>query len=149
MEINGLPLHALVVHAAVIFGPLAALAGIVYVVPRWRDRLRWPLVALVVIAVGAIWTAYFSGGWVQDANGPYSGEFGELFETHEDRANILRWVASGFGVVALAAAWWHTRAGAARVVLSGLVLVGAVATGVYVVLTGDAGAQVAWYGVKG
>ena len=28
MEINGLPVHALVVHAAVVFGPLAALAGV-------------------------------------------------------------------------------------------------------------------------
>ena len=149
MEINGLPLHALVVHAAVIFGPLAALAGILYVVPRWRDRLRWPMVGLVVIAVGAIWTAYFSGGWVEEANGPYTGEFGALFETHEERADILRWVASGFGLVALAAAWWHTRTGALRAVLSGLVLVGAVATAIYVVLTGDAGAQVAWYGVNG
>lgn len=149
MEINGLPLHALVVHAAVIFGPLAALAGVLYVVPRWRDRLRWPLVVLVLVAVGAIWTAYFSGGWVKDANGPYGGEFGELVKTHEDRADILRWVASGFGIVALAAAWWHTRTGALRAVLSGLVLVGAIATGVYVVLTGDAGAQAAWNGIDG
>ena len=45
MEINGLPLHALIIHAAVIFGPLSALAGVLYaVVPRWRDRLRWPMV---------------------------------------------------------------------------------------------------------
>ena len=149
MEINGLPLHALVVHAAVIFGPLAALAGVLYVVPRWRDRLRWPLVALVVIAVGAIWTAYLSGGWVKDANGPYGGEFGELVKTHEDRAMILRWVASGFGVVALAAAWWHTRTGALRTVLTGLVLIGAVATATYVILVGDAGAQAAWYNIEG
>jgi hypothetical protein len=149
MEINGLPLHALVVHAAVVFGPLAALAGILYLVPSWRDRLRWPLVVLVVVAVGAIWVAYLSGGWVKDANGPYAGEFAELVETHEDRAMILRWVASGFGIVALAAAWWHTRPGALRVVLTGLVLVGAIATGTYVILVGDAGAQVAWYGVKG
>lgn len=150
MEINGLPLHALVVHAAVIFGPLSALAGVLYAaVPRWRDRLRWPLVVVVVIAVGAVWVAYISGGQVEDANGPYTGKFGELFETHEDRAKILRWVASGFGIVALAAAWWHTRTGPLRAVLLGLTGVGAIATGVYVVLTGDAGAQLAWYNVKG
>jgi hypothetical protein len=149
MEINGLPLHALITHVAVVFGPLSALAGVLYaVVPRWRDRLRWPLVVMVVIAVGAIWVAYISGGQVEDANGPYTGEFARLVEKHEDRADILRWVASGFGVVALVAAWWHTRAGALRAVLLGLTGVGAIATGVYVVLTGDAGAHVAWYGVK-
>jgi hypothetical protein len=150
MEINGLPLHALVVHAAVIFGPLSALAGVLYAaVPRWRDALRWPLVVTVAIAVGSIWVAYFSGGWVKDANGPYTGEFADLVQTHEDRANILRWVASGFAIVAFAAAWWQTRAGALRAVLLGLTGVGAVATGIYVVMTGDAGAQVAWYGVNG
>ena len=149
MEINGLPLHALVVHAAVIFGPLSALAGVLYaVVPRWRDKLLWPMVVTVAIAVGSVWVAYLSGGWVKDANGPYAGEFAELVETHEDRASILRWVATGFGVVAFAAAWWHTRPGAMRGVLTALVGVGAIATGAYVVLVGDAGAQAAWFGVK-
>ena len=62
MEINGLPLHPLVVHAAVIFGPLAALAALGYLVPRWRDTLRWPMVGLAVIATGALVLAYFSGG---------------------------------------------------------------------------------------
>ncbi len=149
MEINGLPLHALITHAAVIFGPLAALAGVLYaVVPRWRDRLRWPLVVVVAVAVGSVWIAFLSGEDVVKHNGPYSGEFGALVETHEDRAGILRWVASGFGIVAFAAAWWHTRTGAIRTVLLGLTGIGAIATGIYVVLTGDAGAHVAWYGVK-
>lgn len=150
MEINGLPLHALVVHAAVIFGPLSALVGVLYAaVPRWRDALRWPFVVVLVVAVGAIWVAYLSGEDVEEANGPYDGEFGELFETHEERADMLRWVATGFAVVGFVTAWWHTRTGALRAVLLGLTAVGAVATGVYVVLTGDAGAQMAWYGVEG
>lgn len=150
MEINGLPLHAFVTHAAVVFGPLSALAGILYaVVPRWRDALRWPLAVVVAIAVGSIWVAYLSGEDVVEANGPYTGEFADLVDTHQDRAGILRWVASGFAVVAFAAAWWHTRTGAVRTVLLLLTGAGAVATGVYVALTGDAGAQVAWYGVNG
>lgn len=150
MEINGLPLHAFITHAAVVFGPLSAIAGVLYaVVPGWRDKLRWPLVVVVAIAVSSVWIAFISGGDVKEANGPYTGEFGELVETHEDRAGILRWVASGFAVVAFAAAWWHTRTGPMRTVLLGLTGVGAIATGVYVALTGDAGAQVAWYGIKG
>lgn len=149
MEINGLPLHALVTHAAVVFGPLAALAGLLYaVVPAWRDRLRWPLVVVVAVAVGSIWTAYLSGQEVKESN-EFGGEIAELLETHEDRAKILRWVASGFALVSFAAAWWHTRPGPMRVVFTLLVAVGAVGTGVYVVLTGDAGAQIAWFGVEG
>ncbi|WP_193611919.1 DUF2231 domain-containing protein [Nocardioides lijunqiniae] len=149
MEFNGLPLHALVVHAAVIFGPVSALAGLLYaLVPRWRDRLRWPLVATVAIAFVAIWVAYFSGEDLEEAN-TYGGPLAALVETHEERANILRLSVTAFAVLSFVAAWWHTRTGPVRHVLSGLVAVSAVLTLVYVYLTGDAGAQIAWYGIEG
>ncbi len=149
MEINGLPLHALVTHAAVVFGPLAALAGILYaVVSPWRERLRWPLVVLAAIAVGSIWVAYLSGEDLTEAN-QYGGPLHELLETHEHRAEKLRLITTAFAVVAWASAWWHTRRGPVGVVLAVLLGVSAVATGVWVVLTGDAGAHVAWYGING
>ena len=51
MEINGLPLHPLVVHAVVVLSPLAALGGLLYAaVPRWRWWLRWPLVQVLWIS---------------------------------------------------------------------------------------------------
>ncbi len=152
MEINGLPVHALVVHAAVVLGPLSALAGVLYAaVPRWRDTICWPMVALAAVALVAIWVAYLSGEDVKDANplnyanDPLAG----LLETHEERAGILRWSMTGFAVVAFVAAWLHTRTGPTRIVLG--VGVGAlgVLTLVYTVLTGDAGAQIAWYGTEG
>lgn len=155
MEINGLPLHALVVHAAVVFGPLSALAGVLYAaVPRWRARLRWPLVAAVTIALVSIWVAYFSGESVEENNGPYGGPLAPLLETHEDRANVLRLTTTGFAVLTYAAAWWQSRPSressrAVGTVLAVLVGLAAVATGVYTVLTGDAGAQIAWYGTNG
>ncbi|HWJ67735.1 MAG TPA: DUF2231 domain-containing protein [Nocardioides sp.] len=149
MEINGLPLHALVVHAAVVLGPLSGAGALVYaLVPRWRDALRWPVVVLATVAVAAIWTAYLSGEDLEAAN-TYGGELAPLVETHESRASTLRLAASAFVVATWAAAWWHTRTGAVRVVLSALVAVTAVLTLVWVVLTGDAGAQIAWFGVKG
>jgi hypothetical protein len=41
--IAGLPVHPLVVHAAVVLGPLAALLLLVYAFKaRWRVALRWP-----------------------------------------------------------------------------------------------------------
>ena len=37
MELNGVPLHPLVVHAVVVLGPLAAFAGLAYaIVSKWR-----------------------------------------------------------------------------------------------------------------
>jgi uncharacterized membrane protein len=149
MEFNGLPLHALVVHAAVIFGPLSALTGVLYaLVPRWRDALRWPLVAAVGIALVSIWVAYLSGEQLVAAN-TYGGPLAELVETHEERAGLLRISVTVFTALSLLAAWWHTRTGPVRAVMSGLVAVSAVVTLVYVYLTGDAGAQIAWFGVEG
>ena len=56
MEIGGLPLHPLVIHAAVVFGPLGALSALGYaVLARWRDRLRWPMLVLALLATGASW----------------------------------------------------------------------------------------------
>src|SRR4051794_8201922 len=62
MEIDGLPLHALVLHAAVVFTPLAGLFAIVFAaLPRWRYLTRWPTAALTLIALGSVWMARISG----------------------------------------------------------------------------------------
>lgn len=149
MEINGLPLHALVVHAAVVLTPLAALAGLLHAaVPRWRDRLRLPVAVGAVVAAAAVWTAYLSGEQLTEVN-TYGGPLAALVETHESRAGVFRLVATGFAAVAVATALLHRGAGVVRVLLAVLLGASSVATIVYAVLTGDAGAQIAWYGVQG
>lgn len=149
MEINGLPLHALVVHAAVVLTPLAALLAIAYAaVGRWREWLRWPVLVLVVVSLVAVWVAYLSGEQLEEAN-QYGGELAALLETHESRAGIFRWAATGLAAATIAATSLHRRQGAPRVVLAVLVAATAVLTLVYAALTGDAGAQVAWFGVQG
>jgi uncharacterized membrane protein len=146
MEINGLPLHPLVVHAAVVFGPLAAVGAIVYaVVPTWRDRLRWPMLVLVLVATAAIWTAYFTGVNFRGSKEFFNeGPLVDKIDKHQSLARTLRWVTTAFAIVAIVAAWLHARVGAIRVVLSAALSVAAVATLVYTVLTGDAGAQAVW-----
>ena len=55
MEVFGLPLHPLVVHAVVVFVPLAALGGLVISALRWaRVRYGWLVVACAF--VGAVST---------------------------------------------------------------------------------------------
>jgi len=142
MEINGLPLHPLVVHAAVVFGPLAAVAALGYLVPRWRDHLRWPMVVLAVVATGAIVVAYLSGGDFLDSKPELSTS--PLVQEHEQRAKLLLWTTLAFGVVALGAGWLHSRTGAVRVVIDVLLGVLALAVLVLVVRTGDAGARAVW-----
>lgn len=142
MEINGLPLHPLVVHATVVFTPLACLAALLYLVPSLRDRLRWPLLVLVVMSVGLVWIAFYTGGDLrEDRLSTATGDLAERLDEHEDLAGILRWVASGFGAVSLLAVWLHDRRGAVRAFLTVLVLAGAIATLVYVFLTGEAGSR--------
>lgn len=151
MSINGLPLHALIVHAAVVFGPLAAIVGVLYAsVPRWRDYLRWPLVGLAAVALVSIWISYFSGESVEEANPTFYTDpaRAELLETHESRANILRLSVTAFALATFVAAWLHTRSGTTRIVLGVIVGAAGVLTLVYTVLTGDAGAEMKWAGYE-
>ena len=144
MEINGLPLHPLVVHAAVVFGPLAALAALLHVaVPRWRDRLRWPMLVLGVVAVAAVVAAYYSGRSFLASRPPAIRSSPQVL-THEHLARQLLWISLGFGLVLLLAGWLATRAGSLRVVLDVLLAVGAAAMLVWLVRTGDAGARAVW-----
>ena len=144
MEINGLPLHPLVVHAAVVFGPLAALTALAYVVlPAWRDRLRLPMVVLALIGTGAITAAFFTGMNFFNSRPPELQQL-EILQTHRTRAIRLFWVTLGFGVLAVLAAWLHTRTGAVRVILNVLLGRAAVAVIALAVLAGDSGSRAVW-----
>jgi hypothetical protein len=146
-EFNGLPLHVLALHAAVVFGPLSALIAVAYAaLPSWRDRLRWVTLVTVLIGVAAIWVAYLSGENFFESSRfeNVRGEALEKIEKHEEYAEKLRLIASGFGVVTVAATWLHDRTGALRILLRVLVVAGAVLTLIWTILTGDAGAQAVW-----
>ena len=147
MEINGLPAHGLVIHSAVVLGPIAALFALAYaLVPRWRDRARVPMVVLAVIAGLCVVAAYLTGNDLLD-NNPQLGQIPAV-QTHEDRAVYALWLTIVFALVAVAAAALHRRGGAVRVVLSGLLALSAISVLVAVILTGDAGAQAVWGGLN-
>jgi uncharacterized membrane protein len=62
MEIMGLPLHPLVVHAVVVLVPLAALGGIA--ISAWtaaRKRYGWLTVAFAAAAAGSTFVAQQAG----------------------------------------------------------------------------------------
>jgi hypothetical protein len=147
MEFNGLPLHPLVVHAAVVFVPLASLAGLAYVVPGWRALLRWPMLVAAAIAAGAVQLAVMSGHDLKDSR--HLG--GPLLEKHQmwaGRLQVGTWVLAG---VVLVAIWAVPRVRGSRggVALLGNVLVVllplvALAELYLVVRTGDAGSKSVW-----
>jgi hypothetical protein len=146
-ELNGLPLHVLVVHAAVVLGPLGALAALAYVgLPKYRDLLRWVAVVAVMLATGAIWAAYLTGNnfFSHGDFEHFSSKIQDRIATHQGYARTLRWITSGFALVTVLAAWLHRRTGAVRVLLGLLVVVGAVLTLVWIALTGEAGSRAVW-----
>jgi uncharacterized membrane protein len=55
MEVFGLPLHPLVVHAVVVFVPLAAIGGLVIAAWKWA-RLRYGWLVVACALVGAVST---------------------------------------------------------------------------------------------
>jgi hypothetical protein len=152
MELNGVPLHPLVVHAVVVLGPIAALTGLAYaIVPRWRWLLRWPLVVLAAVTAVTAYVATLSGDDLL-ASRP---ELAPIVEVHQERGVLLRNVALGYVPVAVLAAWAlggvsalasgrgarETRLG---IPVSALLAVGAVALLVLLFLTGDSGARAVW-----
>lgn len=143
MEINGLPLHALAIHGAVVFGPLAALLAVAYVASsRWRAGLRLPMAGLALVAGFFVVLAYLSGDSYLDSN-PALSQLPAV-ATHQERAGVTLWVTIAFVVVAVTTAALHRRSGAVRVVLVALLAATALATLVSVVLTGEAGTRAAW-----
>lgn len=105
MEINGLPMHPLIVHLAVVFVPLAAIVGAVYAtVPRWRWSTRWPMVVASVVAAVSVVYAWFSGRHYRDEL--VAGGASDLrFQDHAEHADVLLWVTLVFLALALLAAW--------------------------------------------
>ncbi|HZJ05070.1 MAG TPA: DUF2231 domain-containing protein [Nocardioidaceae bacterium] len=155
MELGGLPLHPLVVHAAVVFTPVAALLAIVFaVVPRWRWLTRWPAGLAALASLGAVWLAKVSGKSFLEER----PELAPLVKVHEQRGDLLGWFVIGFFVVVAAAVFAlgsesplpsgrGARAAAAPWVdklLPILVVLASLAVLVLVVMTGDSGSRAVW-----
>ena len=154
MEINGLPLHPLVVHAVVILGPLAGLIGLAYAfVPKWRWLLRWPLVALSLIVAVAAVVAVQAGESLLDSR----PELEPIVEDHEEWGERLRLAALAFVPITLLAAWAmggtsaltsgrgaRTSKGVHGGVATGLLVIGSIGLLVLVFLAGDSGARAVW-----
>ncbi|KQT93879.1 hypothetical protein ASG49_02680 [Marmoricola sp. Leaf446] len=154
MEINGIPAHPLVIHAAVVLVPLAALSVIAFVVPRWRAAARWPALVLTVVATVAVQLATLTGENLEETRGPDNALIHEHAEWGE-RLQVLMYVLAVLVVVAfLVMPVVHRATGRdrpARVAvlekpLMVLLPLLAVAAVVIVVITGDLGAQSVWGG---
>jgi uncharacterized membrane protein len=150
-QINGLPVHVLVVHGAVVFVPLLALGAIVYaLVPRWRGRVGWAVALLAVVAPLASLAAKLSGEELEArllAQG-VSGRGAEIISDHSGFGNLTFYFALALGVVALIMVFLTSRGRAlpraADLGLAVVTVVLAAISGYYVFQTGDSGATAVW-----
>lgn len=116
--IGGLPVHALVVHAVVVLGPLAALLLVAYAArPGWRAGLRWPTLGLAAVAAVSAVVATSSGESLENRVGDPAYDHAEK----GDLAAVSIYVLLGAAVLIaffLARPGMATRFGAASLVLA-------------------------------
>jgi len=145
---NGLPLHPLVVHAAVIVTPVAALLALALVRPSWRMRLRWPAAGAVGLAWVLVWVARASGQALESVNRGFfekNKAAGASLQLHIGFADKLNYVLFTLLVVVVLFAWLTPKlprpagtVGAAVIAVLALMVVGLVAQ------TGEQGARTLW-----
>ncbi len=147
-QVNGLPVHVLVVHAAVVFVPLLALTAVLYaLVPRLRDRLGW---VAALLAVGGPVVAYVA---MVSGNAFYDRKYGDVPEEavrnvqqHASFGTRTFWFTLGLGVatgllVLLTARRDRRLPKAAEAGLAVVVIALAAVAAYYVFQTGDSGAR--------
>lgn len=146
MTINGIPVHPLVVHAAVVFAPVAGLLAVAYLVPKWRDHLRWPVLAVSVLAALFVWLSAATGDSLASSvlSGNSNAAVVQAIHHHEDLAGKLQVSTWFLAAVSVAVWWFHKRPGLAHRVMTLVLPLAGIAAVVLCVLTGDAGAKAVW-----
>ncbi|HEY7270014.1 MAG TPA: DUF2231 domain-containing protein [Dehalococcoidia bacterium] len=153
VTVLGLPIHALVVHFAVVMVPAAGFALIAAgVKPEWRNRYLWMAAGLAVVAAGAAIVTAASGEQLQDTVRQSARLAGSraTFGDHPEQGDMARNLAvlmalAGCGFVAVQRwgkklalpAWTPTAAYAVTTVVS----LAAIAS---IVIAGHSGATLVW-----
>lgn len=159
-QINGMPLHPLILHVPVIGIPLAFLLAVLFAFPRTRAWARWPLALTVLGATAATFAARQSGLALKARMGLKPGNpVGDLIQQHEALANQLFYIMLGYSVIAVAAVFLVPRrvavagdgtstGGAGRgplgLVLVLLLVAAAAVALVWTARVGDIGSRAVW-----
>ncbi|GAA1853705.1 DUF2231 domain-containing protein [Microlunatus capsulatus] len=155
-SIGDLPLHPLVLHAAVLGLPVTLLLAILFAVPRTRGWARWPLAVAGVGSLVAVFLAKESGEALQRTmlgNQSLGGEAATLVIRHSELADQLFGITVALTVVAVASAVLVGRVGGTAerrgsrgrdIALLAVLLVLAAVAAFWVYRVGDLGATAVW-----
>lgn len=156
-EFFGVPTHPLAVHAPVVLIPILAVAAVVVLFrSAWRAATAIPFATAAVVLVGMLFVAKQSGESAKNAN----NVFGNI-DRHEELGNQTFVIGVVWMVLAIAAgvatflgrrATVSSLSAAARpasqtqvaLVLNILATVALVATTIWLIRTGHAGAESRW-----
>jgi uncharacterized membrane protein len=149
--VDGLPLHALVVHFVVVLVPLAVLGSVVIAVwPAARARFGWLVVGIAAVATVLVPVAASSGNKLRERfpNNP-------LVERHEELGEMMIYFAIPllvFVAALMVVHQWGARmiswTKVATIIAAVLTIGFAVAAGVHVYRVGEAGSRAVWDGVQ-
>jgi uncharacterized membrane protein len=150
----GVPVHPLLVHAAVIFVPLLCLTAVAYaLVPRVRVGVGWLAGLLAIVTPFTTWFATLSGNELRNrlVKQGFTGEILTKIDKHSSYGDTTYKLSIALGVVTLllvvltGAGIRPRRIPGWATVAFALVILGlSVATAYYVFKTGEAGAKAVW-----
>lgn len=146
----GLPTHAVIVHAVVVFVPLTALAALALTaVPRWRTRFGVLAAIAALTSIGSVLVAEESGEILEDRVLSQPDAPIDLVLKHTALGEqLLPWVLllSIPLLVLIGLAYWASRRAiapswlnVAGLLIGAVSIVGAVLSVIYVVRIGHAG----------
>lgn len=142
---DGLPVHALVVHAVVVLLPLGVLGTIAIAVkPAWRRTYGWLVVGVIAVGTALVPVAMLSGEEFKKRVGDPGN--------HDNLGKQLIWFALALLILVVLLVLLDARevasgaeAGSTTVtVLAVLAVLAAVACGIQVYRIGESGARAAW-----
>lgn len=157
MEIDGLPLHPLVVHAVVVLVPLTCLLAVLFaVLPSWRWLTRWVTVAVAVLGAAAAFVATRSGEALEESR----PELRQLVREHAEHGDRLQVLTLVLAVLLLVSAFLlpgpsglasgrgarASRVAVLDTVLPVVLVLACLVVAYQVYLTGESGARAVWGG---
>jgi hypothetical protein len=155
-SIGDLPLHPLVLHAAVLALPVTLLLAVLFAVPRTRSWARWPLAVAGVGSLVAVFVARASGAALMQVmlqNESLGGDAVALVIRHSELAGQLFWITLVLAVLTVVSSLVVGRVGGTAerrgsrgrdAVLLALLLVVAAVAAFWVYRVGDLGATAVW-----
>jgi hypothetical protein len=140
MDLNADSLHLLVAYAAVLFGVLGPVTGLLYsVLVDRRDAWRKPMLGTATLTFIAVLGAYISGRRLVDLQPALVDD--PMVAPHLEYADRLLLPGVGFFVIAMLTGLLNPRTGALKTVLPILLTGFSVVVLVLVVLSSDSAAR--------